>query len=256
MKDLECLVGIHGWANFSDDTEVTIDKLTEPAIVINGSCAAAAAHIELKPRNAETCSARRPKGDTSGIGHGLEGSIFCCLAQTSASAAVADRELSKPLPPDQDDNVSGLETAFLSYSELPTPKPLTANPQSLFLFPHHILGHFPCGLNGLLDICVGMSQRNSSTPVHHMNAFGEHPDFELNLPLLGIRKFAQSLGRIQYHFILYREMGLEERAHSCDETGDSVSSHRLLNPLSNFLSSCFQEGIDLVGMIFQVMNHR
>jgi hypothetical protein len=33
---------------------VTIDKLTEPAVVINGSCAGAAAHIELKPGNAES----------------------------------------------------------------------------------------------------------------------------------------------------------------------------------------------------------
>jgi hypothetical protein len=54
MKNLECLVTIQGWTNFGNHAEVTIDKLAEPAIVINGSCAASTAHIELKPGNAES----------------------------------------------------------------------------------------------------------------------------------------------------------------------------------------------------------
>jgi hypothetical protein len=46
-------VGIHGWTNLSDHAEVPVDKFAEPTIVINGSCAGAAAHVELKPGNAE-----------------------------------------------------------------------------------------------------------------------------------------------------------------------------------------------------------
>ncbi len=53
MKDLHGLMRIHCWANLGDDIKVAINKLTQPAIVIHGSCSGSSTDIELKIRNTE-----------------------------------------------------------------------------------------------------------------------------------------------------------------------------------------------------------